>query len=763
MKTFRWYGMVLLCLLCLAGCGREEVVTEEGKAEVPAVDWKTNGFAVSEEVQKEQALWALEHIKWQHEDVPGDTSSESRDVTDAGVYEDGIYRIYRILNQEQPNGEEKDKYLLEIYDTSSMQAAVTAIDTEKLDIGNGFISGMGVIGQGEYVFRVLEYGREEGSLKLLSHYLVYSDLGENTRKVDVLPVYIEKGVANKVYSSECICDAAGNSYTRAGYPEYPFKDLYILDRDGNLLLEHKGNDYDEISAPLQMVGGELVFPIYNDREKTTRLVWFDVEEKEEHTIADFEKESLVQAYGIQGNDVYYQSFYGIMKWDIVSGDRTLVYNFDENGVSRVYSTMLVLREGEAPILRMYGTINYEEEDWLVVMSDQETELPDETRIASLATASSRVQNCVSVASRRNPDFYFTYETYAETGKDDFRTRIVAEMVAGGGPDILYVSLEDMKALQGMGLLKDLRSVLPEEELDQIIPGVLELGTVDGTLVGLAPEMDVRTAVTLKSIWNQDTWSLEDILALMDTGNFTGIFCQGSTSFAPQALLSLLTSLGLQDSSLVDWEAGESHFESELFLEIMEAAKTYGDNPIRTDVWLGEGGCPGMLLGMDLKTFEEIYEQYGEDVYFVGEPTKGSSGSYVVSDGVLVVNNNISDSEAAAAYLECLLRDEIQYPSFTAYGLSVLKVSPEDVETFEWDGETRYYWKESRLMVREDGTTALGGYKDFLEGCVPGPVNYDDVIAFVWEDAQSYIMGDKSAEEVAQVIDSRIQLYLDERN
>lgn len=346
---------------------------------------------------------------------------------------------------------------------------------------------------------------------------------------------------------------------------------------------------------------------------------------------------------------------------------------------------------------------------------------------------------------------------------------MAEIAAGGGPDILYVSLEDMRQLKSQGALADLGTILSEDILDQILPGIIALGTVDGTFTGLAPEMDVLTMITLKSIWDQSTWKLEDILELMDTGNFTSVFCQGSGTFSPLALLNWMTEFGLQDSSLVDWETGESHFESELFLEILELTKNYGDNPIRTDTWLGEGGSLGDIAGINIGTINEFYEKFKDDYYFVGMPTGGSSGNYVTSDGVLVVNRNTPNPAAVSAYLECLLRDEIQYSSRTANSHeSIRRVSPDEAEIVEisfvgFEGETRAYWHQYTPTIKEDGSTTLNDYVNLLESCVPYPENYNVITGIVWEEAQSYLTGDKSAKDVASVIDNRIQMYLDERN
>lgn len=564
------------------------------------------------------------------------------------------------------------------------------------------------------------------------------------------------------YGLEGFSDVAGNIYTREGTDSQPFRDLCICDKEGNLLMEHAGEDFDEILKPLEMPTGELIFPIYNTAERTTRMVWFDVEKKAVKSLVSFQKEAMKQVYGILDNTIYYESLRGIVTWNIVSGERQLIYNFTENGVSRVHNTMLLLQEGGVPILRMYGTISDEKEDWLVVLSAQEVERPDATRIVSLNGTSANVQDCVAVASRKNPNYFFIYESNAGGEAEDFRTRIIAEMVAGGGPEILYVSLEDMRVLQEKGLLLDLSIVLSQDIVNQVLPGIVELGTVDGAFVGLAPDMDVYTMITLKSIWTQDTWSMEDVLTLMDSGEFSGVFCQGTGVFAPRALLSFFTGFGLRDATWIDWEKSESHFDGEMFLKVLELVKAYGADPVTEETYLGKGGCPGNVTGISVQSLNSFYEQYGEDYYFVGEPTVGSSGNYVASDGVLVVNKNAVDTEAVAAYMECLLKDEIQYASRPAQKKSVKKVSTEEIKYVEVEGETQAFWRGNQLVIKEDGTTTLDDYIDLLEGCVPYPNKYEEIINIVWEEAQSYIAGDKTAKEVAKIIDNRMQLYLDEK-
>lgn len=763
MKVYRLCIAILVCLLCLAGCQKDGVEQEASMEETTTlsdIDWKTGSFAAVGELKEEQGLWPAEYIKWEHEYDPelNLRSSSSQ------VFEDRIYQLNTFTTKDTGR-----RYLLEIYDTSSMQITVTEIDDKILGTDGSYIADMSVIDSGMYAFLVMKYERDEAdTLKLVQTDIVYTDLEKEIERVDLMPAIREKSLED-IYQ-KCLCDALGNIYLREVVENVVSNHLLVFDRNGNLWMDQSLEKNDEITSPFRTPEGNLIFPVNNRREKTARLVLFDSEEKEMRVLAKLEEESINQLCGVQGTELYYETYYGIVKWDLVSGDRTLVFSFEENSVPRVYNTMLVFRDGQTPVFRMYAEVSGRKEDWLMVLAGQEPEKAEPLQVVSLNGNQDSVKDCVALASRRNPGLSFTYKSCADKEREDFRTRIMAELVAGNGPDILYVSREDMRRLQDMGALADLDSFLTEEMKDRILPAIIELGTVDGAFVGIVPTLDnIVSVVTLKSIWEPDVWTLEDLIGLLDTGDFTGIFCQGTTSFAPQALLRWLTEFGLQESVLVDWETRESHFDGDLFLKILELARTYGnDNFYEADTWLGVGGCPGQPIGASIDSFNALYEEYGNEYHFVGWPTKESSGNYLNSQGVLVVNRNTANSEAVSAYLSCLLEDEIQYPYSILPKYSILKVSLEDIETVEitaegFENETRFFWKDHRLLLKDDGTTTLQDYKDFLESCIPEPEDYEDIVNMVWEEAQSYMAGDKSAKEVAKIVDSRIQLYLDEGN
>ena len=79
----------------------------------------------------------------------------------------------------------------------------------------------------------------------------------------------------------------------------------------------------------------------------------------------------------------------------------------------------------------------------------------------------------------------------------------------------------------------------------------------------------------------------------------------------------------------------------------------------------------------------------------------------------------------------------------------------------------YYWvngdgRKDLLTKKEDGTSYLEEYMSFISCAVPYSIGSDELFNIIMEEAESYFHDDKTVSEVSKIIQSRIQLYLDEK-
>ena len=160
------------------------------------------------------------------------------------------------------------------------------------------------------------------------------------------------------------------------------------------------------------------------------------------------------------------------------------------------------------------------------------------------------------------------------------------------------------------------------------------------------------------------------------------------------------------------------------------------------------------------------EQMAEETVSVG--TLFDSGCHVVSYPLytMAVNANSANKEGAWEFIAFLLGDEIQYRE-EAHLPPVHRQSFD--KWLEW--ELEILTKKDRIKGKEfspvyygenSSTEKRNAYKKAIEDARPLPMRTAPILAIIQEEAKDYFNGSKRVEEIIQVINNRVQLYLDER-
>ena len=89
----------------------------------------------------------------------------------------------------------------------------------------------------------------------------------------------------------------------------------------------------------------------------------------------------------------------------------------------------------------------------------------------------------------------------------------------------------------------------------------------------------------------------------------------------------------------------------------------------------------------------------------------------------------------------------------------------DINVWYSEPDDQYYWWDGTddwryLKQKEDGTTYTEEYKELLHKAIPYR-EYCPIYDIVQEEAGAFFAGQKDALAVTRLIDSRVQLYLDE--
>ena len=370
--------------------------------------------------------------------------------------------------------------------------------------------------------------------------------------------------------------------------------------------------------------------------------------------------------------------------------------------------------------------------------------------------------------------------------DALRDRTMAELAAGQGPEIMFVSEDDLHILAEKGALMDISELISGEIREQILPGVLQLGTIDDVWVGVPYVADYRTMMVSDALWPGDRWKVSDMLDLAESRDSWGEWILSEISLYDRVVglplvppdSSRLFEIGffqsLGDSPFMDMENGISYFNSEEFIRVMEFCKEYGytgnatANRDSVAEMLGEGRTIAQFV--DLYTgiidFSREMASHG-NCHMVGFPNESGRGNYVYTDGYFVVNAGADHIEGIKEFLAYLFSFDVQRTSISPIRKDVLRgrvaPNPQDGEPAilydPTDKDNPYVY--GHLDNKPDGTSYLEEFMDFAESCEPVPYCPTAITEIVQEELGAYFDGNKSAKDTADIIHRRVQLYFDE--
>lgn len=359
----------------------------------------------------------------------------------------------------------------------------------------------------------------------------------------------------------------------------------------------------------------------------------------------------------------------------------------------------------------------------------------------------------------------------ELSAEDFRRQIQLELSNGKGPDIMfYTALQgmDMQPYAEDGYLLDVTDFLAKQ--GELCQSAVDFNSVDGRMYGVPVNFSINTMVVSRDIaTDRELWTPEYCMQVTEKSGAT-TFCGApwgwSTEESGLYILNLL-GVGMEGIQLfVDEEQGISNFEQKEFIELLEFSKEYWDvSPDDSSAERLADGKQVCTTGVisnfnDFVYYDELFQ--GKQSY-IGYPSlEGGQHTFYIES--FYINAASPVKEGALDFLQFLLEEE-QQRNMAELGF------PVKMDVLE------QLWEEAKVEVLDEN----GGYviegvsfstrlvtdeeEEIFWQLFDANIYYrqeNPIWDIVWEDALPFYYGDKSAEEVAAVIDNRVQLYLDEK-
>ena len=442
---------------------------------------------------------------------------------------------------------------------------------------------------------------------------------------------------------------------------------------------------------------------------------------------------------------------------------------------------------------------YTNTDWKLKLAKftyvKPEDIPDK-KVLSMACfyVDYQVKQDVIEFNKTNTDYRIMITDYSVYNTSENYTagveKLNNEIISGNVPDILCLDYNvNVDNYVSKGLFADIKKLIEaDEELSQLeyLENVWNAYSIDGKMYQLVSSFNVNSYMAKTSlVGDRAQWTMEEF------NEFIKTLPEDCAPFGTELLRGdfLRVLMNYCGKEFVDVETGTCNFNSPQFIAALEFAASLPEE-FSEDYWedydwtLYESmyrDNKSLLCGVyiyDIKNLNySIKGQMGEDVTFVGFPVGEGNGSYIQSTGPsFALSARSAYQEGAWQFVRQYITEEYQTSkeSTALYGLRVLKSAFEErakeaLERPYWlndDGEKEYY----------DNTYYINGEEIILEPFTQEEVDeicnfiysvnktsyYDEEIyKIIEEEAGSFFSGAKTAAEVAPIIQSRVQLYVDE--
>ena len=362
---------------------------------------------------------------------------------------------------------------------------------------------------------------------------------------------------------------------------------------------------------------------------------------------------------------------------------------------------------------------------------------------------------------------------------DYNSRFTADISAGKHADILYLLFCPVESYGKNGLLANLYEFMdsdPDFDRGELLDGMLKAYEQDGSLYKAVPGFRVDTFAGKTSVvGSHQGITTDEFIELMKKYPDNPFGASSSDMFG--------TLIEYGYKSYIDGD--ECRFDSDEFLKLLEYCgslpKSVSGENDDADIMsmLRNGEMP--FYGLSIDNFRNIREMeqgiFGEPVTFMGYPSVGGNGS--VARSWTIQFSIFADSENkdgawefikyfySEEYQDGYFCDPLKNGGYLPVRVSTLEKLAEEakqpvkgIDSGELSEPYFYTANGEKIPIGVNTDEDNQKIYDLLNGAVFTDPNYE-IINIIKEEAGAYFSGQKSAKEAAEIIQNRVQNYLNE--
>ncbi len=641
-------------------------------------------------------------------------------------------------------------------------------EVKEIDYGDKSASVCSLSFDGENVYLLTVLADYEA--EIFTHSLIKINIETDTCTEDTIEANKDSG-PNSVFF-----DSKGHRY-------YVYNDEILVYKDGSELFALKAEDSENFAFCLGNEAGDTMALSQKDMTYTVRKI--DIEAKGFGTErADFGLKSYNHnstfTSGTGPFDFYYIKEGAVYGYSMTDGSEKQILNYLLSDISDLWVDGQFFIDDSKVIINMHG---YDGGIKLYTRAES-SEIKDKTVLTVVSTSNSGdIEDLISEFNSHSRDYKAVLKEYDQDPQTG-ASRFSLDTATGEPADIYIVgnTLGNISVAKciSLGLFEDLTSYYEKDSevnKDDIIPNIYDALQYDGKIYFTVGNAEIKTIAASKELAGDiDGWTIEELkqFAEVNGGGSKLMDVSGKRMF-DRMIISV-------QEDYIDRNNKKCSFNSEEFITLLNFFKESKRDDDEFDYanyaqMIQDGEILCMMEDVSEPSWLVLMETlYNGEAVFPGLPSKDRHGNIFVFENRMAMASGSKNKDGAWEFMKYMMTRRYQGIRYAyEFGIPVRKdifelymerITATEDYVDEFGNEIYPYrmgtgFNGFNLDVGPLTAEQAEKFRKLIENTVK-VVDYDyEVYNIIIEEADAFFMNAKSAEEVAEIINNRVETYINE--
>ena len=492
-------------------------------------------------------------------------------------------------------------------------------------------------------------------------------------------------------------------------------------------------------------------------------------------------------FGGNGYDLYISDGAGFYGYDLASDSMTKIMDYVDSDLELNSSTNQVAAISDVEFVGIFPDSEYN-----YYLARLTKVAPEDVKDKQVITIGGYyidydVRKQAFAYNKQSNDYKFKFVDYSTYDSDEKENGGIEQMnmdiISGNVPDIILLNDSmPVDSYINKGLFADLTTYISNDSdfsQTEFITNIMDAFKTGDKLYQLVPSFYVSTMVVkTKFTDGKDTLTFKDCTDLI---NKMGV--KPDSSFGIIARNDFVESgLRYSGNTYIDWSSKSCNFNSDSFIEFLEFANTlpseYQDgvwDNYKDSLYMTDDALFSLYSLSDFTDYTFLKRaRFGDDISFVGFPNDmGINNSIIYPTKRMAISASSKYKDVAWEFLKSFYSED--YQDNIDYGFPVRKSSFDKKaeaathKPFYMDGDKKveydqtYYIDGVEVKVDPLSSEEVLFVTNFIKSLKLVNSYNENVNNIIFEEASAYFSGQKTAKEVADIIQSRLSIYVNENS